>query len=173
MPLSRDPEKRERQLANLKPGAAPWQPGATPHLKHGLRSRRPDGVLLGSSAREIVDALAETVPLKGPDGQVLPQFIVAVEAAALQLIIVRRVLGYLTTHGWEDSRGRMRPEAEGLERATERLRKHLDGLGATPGAYARLGFDVARTAREDLAVRWMRGQDPDAPIEGEEASGDA
>jgi hypothetical protein len=145
MGLSSDPKKRARQLANLQPGAGAWEPGATPNLKHGLRTQRPARLLLGESAMEIVDALEAQVPLKGPDGQVLPEFTAAVEAAALQLVLVKRTFGYLQTHGFEDARGRLRPEVEGAERALNRFRRHLDSLGATPASYARLGFDVART----------------------------
>lgn len=163
MPLSEDPEKRQRQLENLRPGAGAWPPGATPHLKHGLRTRRPDRVLLGTAANEITEALEAQVPLRGPDGRVLPEFTTAIESAALQLLVVRRVLGYLLNQGWEDERGRLRPEVEGLERANARLRVHLDGLGATPASYAKLGFDVARTGAtlaEQLAER-ERQEAPD------------
>lgn len=145
MGLSKDPEKRARQLANLRPGAGAWKPGAAPNMKHGLRTRRPDRVLLADAASEVIDALEAQVPLKGADGLPLPEFTAAVEAAALQLVVIRRTLAFLHNHGWEDGRGRMRPEVEGLERALNRLRRHLDGLGATPASYARLGFDVART----------------------------
>ena len=160
MPLSEDPDKRARQLANLNRGAnaGSFKPGAaSPNLRHGLRSRQP-GPLLGTAAREIVDALADAVPLRGPDGDVMPQFIPAVESAALDLIIVQRVLGYLTAHGFEDARGRLRGEVEGLSRANARLMAKLADLGATPTSYARLGFDVARTA--DLATA-MSEPDPE------------
>lgn len=167
-PLSSDPEKRQRQLANLpntrgEPTAGSWKAGQpSPNLKHGLRSRRP-GPLLGEAAAEIVDALADTVPLKGPDGQVLPQFVPAVESAALDLIVVKRVLGYLTTHGFEDERGRLRPEVDGLSKVNQRLQKALDRLGATPTSYARLGFDVARTGAS-LATA-MSDPDPERRAE--------
>lgn len=148
-PLSDDPEKRERQLQNLKPGAGAWQPGKATNLKSGWRTRRPDRVLLGEAAAEIVAALEDQVPLRGADGEMLPAFTTAVEAAALSLITVKRILGFLMNKGWEDERGRMRPEVEHLERANVRLFGMLDRLGATPTAYARLGYDTARTV--DLA----------------------
>lgn len=176
MPLSEDPEARARQLANLRQGGGPnagsWEPGqASPTLTHGLRTRRPPGPLLGEAASEIVDALAETVPLRAPDGGVMPQFIPAVEAAAVDLIIVRRALGFLTAKGWEDARGRLRPEVDGLSKANARFMAKLDALGATPVSYARLGFDVARTAREtrDYARAWSAPPAPPvADVEHEE-----
>lgn len=174
-PLSNDPVKRAAQLSNLRRGGEPnagsFKPGQpSPNLKHGLRSRQP-GPLLGDAAIEIVDALAATVPLRSPDGEVLPQFVPAVESAALDLIVVKRVLGYLTAHGFEDARGRLRPEVEGLSRANARLMSKLADLGATPTSYARLGFDVVRAERErdDLALRWAR-QDAE---ESRSSGGDA
>lgn len=152
MPLSRDPEKRRRQLGNLRPGAGAWPPGATPNLRHGLRTREPSRLLLGAAASEVVDALAAGAPVRDADGGLPVHDETAVEAAALQLIIVRRVLGFLSTHGWEDARGNLRPEVEGLERANERLAKHLERLGCSPTSRARLGLDLSR--QFDLAKHW-------------------
>jgi hypothetical protein len=88
------PELR-KQLANLRPGGPPgagFRPGQpSPVPRHGLHTIRPGAVLLGDVAREVVDALAATVPLRGADGDVDLRFVPAVEAAALQLLIVRRV----------------------------------------------------------------------------------
>lgn len=180
MPLSDDPEKRARQLANLRPGAGAWPPGQATNVKSGLRTRNPGWMILSEAAGEIVAALAAGAPVRDEAGEVPVHDRPAIEAAALQLIIVRRVLGYLSTHGFEDARGRLRPEVEGLERANERFLKALDRLGMTPSSRAKLGLDLARTA--DLATA-MSEPDPErrarlmrdagvVDVDGEEA-GDA
>lgn len=171
MPLSDDPEKRARQLANLKPGAGAWRPGASPNLKHGLYTRRPERVLLGSVFSEIVDALEDQVPLRGPDGQMLGNFVMACEVAAIQMVRVRRALGYLATNGEVDERGRPRPEAEALEKSLERLFGYLDKLGATPTSYARLGFDVARTGVTVAELMADHEPGPRADVEGDGVDG--
>ena len=145
-------------LANLRPGAGAWKPGAAPHLKHGLRTRRPARIIFDGAFEELIDALADTVPLRDENGAVLPQFMPAVELATVKLISIRRALGYLATHGYEDEHGRLRPEVEGVNRMAEALMRDLDRLGATPTSYAKLGFDAVRTEREreDLALKWAR-----------------
>ncbi len=159
--------------AQLKPGAGRWKPGQpSPNLRHGLHSGEDASpewrrLILAPAADEIVEALADAVPLKGPDGRCLPQFRPAVEAAALLSIQVRRCVAYLSTQGDTDERGRLRQEVEQLDRATARYLSALRELGATPMSYGRLGFDVARTAREqeDVALRWSR-QTAEEDIEG-------
>lgn len=174
-PLSDDPERRARQLANLRPGAGAWQPGKATNIKSGWRTRRPERVLLGEAFGEIVGALEDQVPLRGDDGEMLPAFTTAVEAAALQLIIVRRILGFLQTHGWEDERKRMRPEVDRLQGANERLSRAMDRLGATPTSYARLGFDVARgqSLAEQMAVLAAEDEAPPAAATDDDIEGEA
>lgn len=183
-PLSDDPAKRERQLANLRRGgpanAGSFRPGQpSPNLKHGLRSREPGRLILGEAGREIVEALSAGVPLRDEHGDVPIYDRAAVEAAALHLIIVRRCLGYLSAHGFEDARGRLRPEIHDLGKANERLERSLDRLGMTPAGRARLGLDLVRAEREqeDLALRWARQDDQESraaggdAIEGEASDG--
>lgn len=160
MPLSSDPARRAAQLANLRPGAGAWKPGAAPALKHGGRTRAPERSPAFSEAKSaVVEQVERSVPIRGADGEVLPEFDLAVRMAAIQLVIVNRVAGWLQTHGWEDERGRLRlKEIEASERALARMRDWLRELAATPGSYSRAGLDVARTRREqdDLALRWSR-----------------
>jgi hypothetical protein len=159
--------------AQLKPGAGQWKPGQpSPHLKHGLRSGEDASpewrrMILAPAADEIVEALADAVPLKGPDGRCLPQFRPAVEAAALLSIQVRRCVAYLSTQGDTDERGRLRPEVEQLDRATARYLSALRELGATPLAVSKLGLNVAHV--EDLAVRRARDLE-EADRDGEETA---
>lgn len=157
MPLSKDPEKRRRQLENLKPGGGAWPKGATVHLKHGLRTRQPARIVLDPIASEIEDTLAADLPLRGPDGQVPAPDRYMVELAALALLRVRRVSAYLELHGDTDGQGHLRPELDGLGKAIEHAARLLDRLGCSPRARAALGVDLARTA--DLATA-MSEPDP-------------
>lgn len=166
--LSNDPAKRERQLANLRRGgpanAGSWQPGqSSPNLRHGLHTRPPEDPgewrlqILSPAAQELLEALAEAAPVRDAAGDVPIHDRLAIEAAAVDLIIVRRCLGFLVAQGFEDSRGNQRPEVDGLGRANERLMKKLDRLGMTPASRAKLGLAMARTA--DLATA-MSERDP-------------
>lgn len=160
MPLSDDPDRRARQLANLpnlrgEPTSGSWQPGAAPHMKHGLTSRRPSALALGPIADEIHAALTADAPLRDEDGDVPRADRYAVELAALALLRVRRVEGFLATHGTEDERGRLRPEVEGAGRAVDAAMKALDRLGMTPSGRLRLGLTIAKT--RDLASEMSGG----------------
>ncbi len=86
--------------AQLRPGAGAWKPGAAPHLKHGLRTRRPNRILFQETFHELLDSLEASVPLRGEDGRCLPQFMPAVEVATVKLIALRRGLAYLAGHGY-------------------------------------------------------------------------
>lgn len=159
MPLSSDPDKRARQLANLKPGAGQWKAGAAPHVRSGWRTRRPPPLLFDPVVAELADVLAADAPLRDADGELPAADRAAVESAAIDLLIVRRVHGFLQTKGWEDERGeRLRPEVEHLGKANARLLGKLAQLGMTPTARSRLGLDIARTV--DLATA-MSEPDPE------------
>jgi hypothetical protein len=162
-PLSRDPDKRARQIANLpnmRGEASPssWPSGATTHLKHGLRTRRPSSIVLDPIVRELEIALSEDVPLKDGTGNVPAPDRFAVELAAIALVRVRRCANYLELHGDADEHGRLRPEFEQFGRAVEHAARMLDRLGCSPRARAALGLDLARTV--DASVAWSE-RDPD------------
>ena len=152
VPLSDDPEKRERQLANLVPGAGQWPPGATTNLKNGLRTRNPPRLVLSEVCDEIVAALSEGLPVRGADGGVPAADHYAVELAAVQLLAVRRCNNYLALHGEVDERGHLRPEFEGWQRAVMRASALLDKLGMSPTSRARLGVDIAKTVDLSMAM---------------------
>jgi hypothetical protein len=159
MPLSTDPEKRARQLANLpnmrgEASVSSFAPGATAALVHGLRSRQPPSIVLDPLVREIEEALAVDLPLQAQGGGTPGADRFAVELAAIALLRVRRVSAYLALHGDTDDRGNMRPELDGLGRAVEHAAKMLDRLGCSPRARVALGLDVARAATFDLAGHW-------------------
>jgi hypothetical protein len=130
-----------------EPTATTWKPGAAPHLKHGLRTRRPAAVTLDPLVAEIEEALAGDLPVRDADGGVPAADAVAVELAAVQLLTVRRATAYLALHGDTDPAGNLRPELELLGRATERALRALDRLGMSPQARARLGLTVASMGR--------------------------
>ena len=176
LPLSRDDEARKRQLENLRPGAGAWRPGATPALKHGLRTRKPGPVVLDSIVREIEDALAGDLPLKDGEGNAPAPDRFAVELAAVALLRVRRCWTYLELHGDDDERGNLRPAFTELGKAVESAARMLDRLGMSPRARAALGVDLGRMQTFDLAQHWAAeesgGRDADAiggTAEGDDA----
>lgn len=147
MPLSDDPERRARQLANLRQGGAPAVPGVpSGRLQHGGRS-----ALLFQDVEaevlELTEALAEAAPVKDPDGSTPAADSIALETTARALKRYRHLSQWCDLHGRIDPKsGKVRPAAD-LELAAERqLTAGLDVLGMTPTARARLGLALARTA---------------------------
>jgi hypothetical protein len=143
-PIGGGGARHPNSLANLVPGAGAWQPGASPHLVHGLRSRKPASIVLDPVVREIEAALADDLPIKGADGSTPGHSRVMVELAAVALLRVRRVESFLALHGTEDARGRWRPENDAAVKATEAAAKLLDRLGLSARSAAALGVDVSR-----------------------------
>jgi len=160
--------RNPRSLANLRPGAGAWTPGATTNLEHGLRSRRPGPAVLDPLAREIEDALAEDLPLKAPDGSVPAPDRFAVELAAIALLRVRRCSAYLELHGDADERGNLRSAFLELGRAVEHAARMLDRLGCSPRARAALGVDLGKIEQFDLAQHWA-GEDAAVDEETDDA----
>ncbi len=156
--------RNPRSLANLRPGAGAWQPGATPHLRHGLRSRRPGPLALDPIAEEIRQAIAADLPLKDGSGDVPAPDRFMVELAAIALLRVRRCAAFLELHGDSDDRGNLRPEFDQFGKAVEQAARLLDRLGCSPVARARLGVDLGRMQTFDLA----RAMAEDAELEARE-----
>jgi hypothetical protein len=146
VPLSDDPAKRQRQLANLQPNARPAPVGNQHRRTHGGYARvRTDEI--GQRAAELFDALAADAPLRDPDGELPPVDVAAVHLLARTLVRLERVEAHLDSTGEVDQRsGEPRHAVIDLE---ARLRREaaamLDRLGMTPAARARLGLDLART----------------------------
>lgn len=65
---------------------------------------------------------------------------------------------WLAKHGLIDKRGRVRPAADYLEKATRTLDRLLDNLGMNPRSRAKLGLDLQRNV--DLATA-MSEPDPE------------
>ena len=157
MPLSRDPERRGRQLGNLR--RAPAAPvGNLRTLHHGGRATAKT-LPVAETAEEIRQALADSAPVRAQDGGLPPADEAAVEVAALALARVRRVTAWLDAFGYLDERtGDVKPAARYLEQATRTAERLLAALGMTPTSRARLGLDLARQV--DLA-RIMSEPDDD------------
>jgi Phage terminase, small subunit len=172
VPLSRDPEKRARQLANLRPGAHVAPLGNTRTLKHGAR-RVILRAELDAEVAEIYRALAEAAPVRDPDGGLPAADEAAVEVAARALKRWREVNAWCNTFGRiEEKTGRVKPAVE-AELACERaLKAALRDLGLDPTARAKLGLDVARAQSFDLARYWQEHPPADLDGEAEEAEDD-
>jgi hypothetical protein len=148
VPLSSDPERRERQLANLKRGANPVTPKGEPStaLNHGGRSK-----LLyrdvGAEVYELMDALGEAVPVRNADGSVPAADIAAIEYAARALKRYRHLSTWCDAHGRiEEKTGDVKSAAQYELQAERSLAAALDALGMTPTSRAKLGLDLQRTA---------------------------
>ncbi|MDQ3729634.1 MAG: hypothetical protein M3355_08590 [Actinomycetota bacterium] len=168
-PLSEDPEKRRRQIANLRQGGPPnsgsWKAGgAGPHTKTGYRTRNPSPLELEPHVEKIVEALVHDLPFKYPDGSVPNAARPMVESAALDALILRRVLGYFGTNNFVDARGDLRSrELALLSQANERYARKLHALGLSLRSALELGVDLKTLTegRRDLALEWARDQDDD------------
>jgi hypothetical protein len=145
MPLSRDPSKRERQLANLQAGAGAATDGNTRALRHGAYS---DALLhdVDGEVRELLNAFADAAPVRDGDGSLPAADVVAVERAARALKRYRHLSGWLDLHGRLTDAGEVKPAAELELKAERELAAALDSLGMTPTSRARLGVDLARAA---------------------------
>lgn len=140
-PLSDDPVKRARQLANLQPGAGAGRVGEAPALRHGERTTSPQRSPEWSPAveRAIAD-LEHRVgdELRDSAGELLPWALPSVEAVALQRVAAWRVERYVADR---EARGTLKPAdvdlaskvAERYHRSLERealtLRSRLEARG--------------------------------------------
>lgn len=156
MPLSRDPDKRRRQLANLR--RAPAAPaGNRRNLRHGGHAEvNVPG--LDRARLELFDWLAEAAPVRDPGGGLPIADAATVELAARALARARAVDSWLQVHGFVDDRtGEVKPAAYYLERATRTADGLLSSLGMNPRERMRMGVDMARTV--DLATAMSEPDD--------------
>lgn len=151
MPLSRDPEARARQLANLrKPPPPPYRNAR--NLRHGGTATAKT-LPVAETAEEIRRAFADAAPVRAADGGLPAADEAAVELAALALARVRRVTAWLDATGYIDERtGNVKGAVRYLEEATRTADSLLDALGLTPRSRAKLGVHLAHV--EDLALKW-------------------
>lgn len=160
MPLSDKPERRARQLANLRPGAGAWKPGDSPNLEHGALTRSPQRSPEWSPAVE--QAIADLEHRVGDElrdaaGALLPWALPSVEGVALQRVSAWRVERYCADR---EARGALKPAdvdlaskvAERYHRALERealtLRSRIEARGQALTLAEAMGHDAELEARE-------------------------
>ena len=94
-----------------------------------------------------MNAFAEAVPVRDGDGGVPAADVAAIERAARALKRFRHLAQWLDLHGRIEEGGAVKPAAQLELKAEAALAAALDGLGLTPTSRAKLGLDLARTAR--------------------------
>ncbi len=161
MPLSDDPAKRARQLANLRPNpdnlvpnAGAAQPGDARRLVHGARTKKPQRSPAWSPAVELAAAdLAARVgdELRDEHGELLPWARPSVEAVAVLRVALARVERWTADR---EERGEYVPEDdERLAKVASSYHKALEKEALT--LRSRL---EARGSAMDLARAWAEGQ---------------
>jgi len=144
MPLSRDPEKRSKQLANRR-DAQPPERGNRRAVKHGGRARP------NPRRQAVIEAqIAAALPVRDASGDAPAHDAIAVRLLAISLCRLESCAAYVTEHGMFDKSGRVRPAAEHEQVLIQRVSNQLDKLGMSPRARVALGVDLART-QLDLA----------------------
>lgn len=142
MPASRDPEKRARQLANLR--NAPAAPvGNQRTRRHGAYAEIAEE-RLEAKAREVFAALAADAPVREDDGGLPAADVAAVRLLADTLCRLDSIGEYLARRGWEGEDGRPRPVLEYEARLRSSALDVMRELGMTPRSRAALGYDLAR-----------------------------
>ncbi len=142
-PLSRDPRKRARQLANLSPSPPAPPPGNRRRVTHGgyaiiVRER------LEAKVREVFDAVAADAPLRDGAGELPRHDHVQVRLLAECLCRLDDVGRWLADYGSraQDSGEARRSIIELESRLRREAADYLDSMGMNPRSRARLGVDV-------------------------------
>ncbi len=159
MPLSSDPEKRAKQLANLTPAPPPSPTGNRFALRHGGYAAVAADRLEGRS-REVFDAISADAPLRDAAGNLPAADSGVVYLLAQALCRLEDVSGHLAATGWLDQKtGEPRHAVLEIERRLiAQCAALMDRCGLTPLSRARLGLDLTRTV--DLATA-MSETDPE------------
>lgn len=150
---------RRGNVDTLVPGAGPkFEPGASPQLKHGLRSRNPAADVIDPVLDVVLEELEARVPIRDEHGDVVPWLRELAWTAAIKKLQVIRCARFIAQHGDVDEQGRHRPENAALTKAADSYERSLGLLAMTVTSRARVGLDVARTAQTgvDLATQWQR-----------------
>jgi len=149
VPLSDDPAKRARQLANLRPRPPAPPAGNVRTLRHGGTARRATLIRAGSWAERILAELEAEAPLRDDAGGLPAHDRQAVELLASALARLEAVTAWLDTRPPVDEKGRPWPAEDTAARLRREAGRYLDALGMTPTSRARLGLELTRTM--DLA----------------------
>jgi hypothetical protein len=161
VPSSSDPAKRARQLENLanlrgEPTAGSFQPGASPALKHGQRSRQPQRSPEWSPAVELaIRDLEDRVgaELRDGDGELQAWALPSVEAVALLRVQAWRMDRFVADR---EARGVLKREdldlaSKGAERYHRGLEREALTLRSRLEAHDQ-AFDLAREMAEHDAT---------------------
>jgi len=164
VPLSPDPIKRQRQLANLRRGRTigggrPASHGAYAQIARDRLEQRES---------DVFDALAA---LRNADGSLPAADAVAVRLLAECLLRLDSIAAHLRDHGILDGEGNVKPVVEVEGRLRREAADHAEALGMTPRARAKIGMDLIRAevaaqgasedhaARERAAARFAESED--------------
>lgn len=150
-PASRDPEKRARQLANLRGRPPAPEQGNQRATRHGGYSRIA-AERLEAKVAELAEALGEDLPVRSRSDAL------AVAELATKVCQLEDLRGYLTAHGYLTASGDVRPAAELERRLSAQVDDKLDALGLTVRSRAKLQLDLTRSI--DLASA-MSEPDPE------------
>jgi hypothetical protein len=119
--------------------------------------------------QEILDRLAASAPVRGPEGGLPAADEATVELAARALARHRSVDNWLAAHGVLDEKsGEPKKAVWYAERSARTADGLLAKLGMNPKDRAALGLDIARTSQFDLARHWAESEDEAVDAEAEE-----
>lgn len=157
MPLSRDPEKRARQLANLRAGAGAGDGGLQRARSHGAYAAIADRELEAKVAA-VYQAISADVPLHEIDGSLPAADAIPVRQLAETLVRRERVRESELRHGIEASDGKLRGIVEFGLRLDAQILALCKELGLTPRSRAALGLDLVRAERAGASLAELAEQ---------------
>lgn len=143
MPLSKDPAKRQRQLANRR-DAPPAPPGNRRTVRHGGQAQHP------RRQAQLERQISAALPVRDADGNAPVHDTIAVSLLALTIARLESCARYVTQHG-QIKRGKVTPAAALEEKLTVRARELSAELGLTPASRVKLGLQLKQTEALDLA----------------------
>jgi hypothetical protein len=153
-PIGGGGARNPASIANLRRGL-PAPIGNARAMTHGFQS---EALVkdVSDEVRELAALIAETVPVKDPDGSAPAADTLAIEAAAVALKRWRSVHQWCELHGRLTDKGEVKPAANYELEGERALHRCLDALGLSPMARSKLGLNIARTAGAfDLARHWQ------------------
>ena len=146
VPLSQDPQRRQRQLANLRRGRprAPSLPESVTGLELRLERLTPASSQVRRVVRELLSLQHEMAQPTESDAPL-------VASLAQVLVVMRMALAELLRHGLTDPSGRERPAARIFLQAADVAGRLCDRLAIGPAARAKLGLGGTKSLRDLLA----------------------
>jgi hypothetical protein len=150
VPTSTDPQKRARQIANLRRGG-PVQPGNAHGMRHGGQAS-PRLLPVEGKSRVIYAELERDAPLRDHRGDLPAADRTAVELLALCLARLESVAAWLELNGLLDPKtGEPRAAVDLERRLRTEARDHAEALGLSPRSRVALGMELVRSG-----IDWER-----------------